>query len=589
MLSTKLYRTRLAASLCAALCLLASARAQDPSAPAKNQDPNAPAKNDEEVVRISTQLVQTDVMVFDGSGKFVDGLKPEQFELRVDGKPQQVVFFDRVKAGTVNEDAQIAAARGVGGGNGTAGGGGGVVPLDRGRTVVFFVDDLHLSATSVVNIRKTLLRFVDEEIGQNDEAAIISASGQVGFLQQLTDNKSVLRAATARLNTRPYSTRDGQSPVMSEVHAAAVERNDPSVVDYFVDYMLRDNPFMKRENAEMMVQTRARSILQQSNAVARNTLYTLESVVRGFTPLQGRKVLFFISDGFLVDDGDTLLRDRMRLIADAASRAGVVIYSLDAQGLRTGQPDAASEGGFDPTGRLSQSNMSEVSMMQSPLFTLAAETGGRALVNTNALGRVVSGALKETALYYLLAWKPDARAAGSGTPKYQRIEVGVRGRPDLRVIVRRGFYNTPPPDAPPMRAAAGKKKKADKKSDAAQKPDVEPQAQQIPAAERELLAALRAPLPRAALPTSLAVGFIQAEKAGGALLTASIELESSALTFEQGEKRRADFELLGAVVDDRGKTIVRFGRKLNLSPNPTIPESQQHVVYSFQIPLPPGL
>jgi VWFA-related protein len=577
MLSTKLSRTRLAASLCAALCLLAHARAQDPT---------ATAPNDEEVVRISTELVQTDVMVFDGSGKFVDGLKPEQFELRVDGRPQQVVFFDRVKAGTVNEDAQIAAARGTGGGAA----GGGVVPLDRGRTVVFFVDDLHLSATSVANIRKTLLRFVDEEIGQNDEAAVIAASGQVGFLQQLTDNKSVLRAATARINTRPYSTRDGQNPVMTEVHAAAVERNDPSVLDYFVDYLLRDNPYLKREFAESMVQARARTILQQSNSVALNTLYTLESVVRGFTPLQGRKILFFISDGFLVDDGDTLLRDRMRLIADAAARAGVVIYSLDAQGLRTGQPDASSDAGFDPTGRLAQTNLNEISTMQSPLFTLAAETGGRALVNTNALGRVVSGALKETALYYLLAWKPDGGAsAAGGSPKYQRIEVGVRGRPDLRVIVRRGFYNTPPPDAPPMRAAdAGKKKKADKKPDAEKTTAAEPNARQIPAAERELLAALRSPLPRAALPTSLAVGFVQSDKAG-AVLTASVELEPSALTFEQGAKRRADFELLGAVVDDRGKTIARFGQKLNVSPNPTVPEAQQHVVYSFQIPLAPGL
>jgi hypothetical protein len=352
---------------------------------------------------------------------------------------------------------------------------------------------------------------------------------------------------------------------------------------------MRENPMMRREMAESMVEARARVIIQQSDAVSLNTLYTLQSVVRGFGPLPGRKILFFISDGFLVEDGNTTLRDRLRLISDAAARAGVVIYSLDAQGLRTAMPDASTGSNFDPAGRLAQADMSEISSMQSPLYTLAAETGGRALVNTNALGRVVSGALKETALYYLLAWKPDKGASGGGAPKYQRIEVGVHGRPDLRVIVRRGFYNTPPPDAPPPRVDAGKKKKADKRPDADKKPDAEPEARQIPAAERELLAALRAPLPRAALPTSLAVGFIQAEKPGAAVLTASIELEPSALTFEQGEKRRADFELLGAVVDDSGKTIVRFGRKLNLSPNPTLPESQQHVVYSFQIPLPPGL
>src|SRR4051812_3958163 len=195
MLSRRICRPRLAHALFAALCLLAPASAQQTDTP-------APVKDDEEVVRISTELVQTDVMVFDKEGKFVDGLKPEQFELRVDGKPQQVVFFERVKAGTVNEDAQIAAARGGAGG---ALAGGAAVPLDRGRTLVFFVDDLHLSPTSAITIRKTIQRFIDEELGQNDEAAVVSASGLVGFLSQLTDNKAVLRAAVERINTRPYA------------------------------------------------------------------------------------------------------------------------------------------------------------------------------------------------------------------------------------------------------------------------------------------------------------------------------------------------------------------------------------------------
>ena len=65
---------------------------------------------DADVVRIDTELVQTGVMVFDKEGRFVDGLTPEQFELRVDGKPVKLSFFDRVKAGTRSEEKQIAAA-----------------------------------------------------------------------------------------------------------------------------------------------------------------------------------------------------------------------------------------------------------------------------------------------------------------------------------------------------------------------------------------------------------------------------------------------------------------------------------------------
>ena len=106
MLSFATSHKRLFLSLLASLCLFPHARAQ-------GQQP-APKQDEEDVVRVNTELVQTDVMVFDRSGKFVDGLKPEQFELLVDGKPQQISFFERVKAGTVDEDAQLAAARGGG-------------------------------------------------------------------------------------------------------------------------------------------------------------------------------------------------------------------------------------------------------------------------------------------------------------------------------------------------------------------------------------------------------------------------------------------------------------------------------------------
>src|SRR5438128_6829363 len=106
-----------------------------------------PPGQDVEVIRINASLVQTDVMVFDKQGGFVDGLKRDQFALKIDGKPRPIAFFDRVTAGSRNEEAQLAAARGhaITGGADNAG----PVPLDRGRTVFFFIDDLHLSVSSM--------------------------------------------------------------------------------------------------------------------------------------------------------------------------------------------------------------------------------------------------------------------------------------------------------------------------------------------------------------------------------------------------------------------------------------------------------
>src|SRR5690349_24330950 len=90
----------------------------------------------DDVVRVTTDLVQTDFMVFDKQGNFVDGLKRDQFLFKVEGKPRDVSFFDRITAGSRSEEAQLAAARGA-----AIPGGPAPVPLDRGRTVIFFVDD----------------------------------------------------------------------------------------------------------------------------------------------------------------------------------------------------------------------------------------------------------------------------------------------------------------------------------------------------------------------------------------------------------------------------------------------------------------
>ena len=68
-------------------------------------------------------------MVFDKQGRFIDELKREQFVLKVDGKPREISFFELIKAGSSNEEAQLAAARGV------ASNAGAPAPMDRGRLV----------------------------------------------------------------------------------------------------------------------------------------------------------------------------------------------------------------------------------------------------------------------------------------------------------------------------------------------------------------------------------------------------------------------------------------------------------------------
>src|SRR6185503_19624580 len=134
-------------------------------------------KPKDDVVRVYTELVQTDVMVFDKQGKFVNNLTAKDFELRVDGKPRTIQGFEQIAAGS-DEESQLAAARGTTTINLKR-----PVPLDRGRIVL----------QGLVAARKVINQFLDKEMGQNDQAAITSATGQIGFLQQLTTDRMILR------------------------------------------------------------------------------------------------------------------------------------------------------------------------------------------------------------------------------------------------------------------------------------------------------------------------------------------------------------------------------------------------------------
>src|SRR2546426_9044414 len=240
-----LFKRQIEISVTTVVALLALAA---PALGQTGQNPK-PAQPDD-VVRVYSALVQTDVMVFDKEGHFVNGLKREAFELRIDGKPRPVEFFERITAGTSDEEVQLSAARGLPSSAATS-----VrpVPLDRGRAIFFYVDDFHLSPGSLPVTQKLLLHFIEQDMGQNDEAAITSASGQIGFLQQLSDNKAVLRAALQRLAFRSYSVGDLERPTMSEYQALLIDQRNRDVIDYFVQEILMNYPGISREVAESMV------------------------------------------------------------------------------------------------------------------------------------------------------------------------------------------------------------------------------------------------------------------------------------------------------------------------------------------------
>jgi VWFA-related protein len=536
---------------------------------AQNPEPQQ-SKPPDDVVRVFTELVQTDVMVFDKRGHFVDGLTRDNFEIKIDGQARPIEFFEQIKAGTRDEELQLAAARGIanpGNPKSTR-----VVPLDRGRTVFFYVDDFHLDPSGFAATKKIISDFIDKEMGQNDQAAISSATGQIGFLQQLMNDRTVLRMALDRISTRSYTVTDMDQPAMSEYEAMLIDNNNLDVFEYFLEETIRVNGRgFSREMAAGIVRNRSQTILSQAALFNSNTLNGLERLVRNATDLPGRKLVFFVSNGFFIHNrrGDAITR--LQRITSAAAKSGVVIYSIDARGLTTGKSDLGIDRPLDLDGTLSRSTHGESYAMQDGLNALARDTGGRPIFNSNDFRPGLSGALKETSVYYLLAWKPDPNTQKAG--RFRNIQVNVVGRPDLTVRVRKGFYEVEP------RAATAEVKKTASPDEASK------------TLALKLREAIAAPYPKMGVPITVGINYYDSP-GKGATLSASVQIPGEFMTFGPRDgKTQAVIDVTGVFFDDKGQAKADFFERLvTTAPSPEEAKSYRgDITYTYPANLLPGL
>ena len=520
-------------------------------------------------VRATVNLVQTDVMVFDRQERFVPGLKQEQFELQVDGKRQTVSFCEQVASGSGKDGASWNLKTGAsdlpvrleaGGSN-------------LGRRLIFFVDDWHISADSLARTRAALNHLIDDTFGVSDSAGIFPASGTTGFLQQLTGSRGVLRAAVDKMTFFNAPIVDKEQVPMNEVQALQIEQNNTEVINYFIDAVIASQPkgrTVGRSLVERIVRRRAAALAAQATETADRTLSSLARVLRVFAPMPGRKILFFLSDGFVLQTETSDMGSKIREVTDLAARAGVVIYSLDTRGLIVGGPDAANPVRPDASGRLARNAVSEITSVQDALNALAADTGGTFLKNTNALDAAIAKTMEEIAQYYLLGWYLDRDMLEPG--KYRSIQVGVKGRPDLKVRVRQAKVDL-------VQLAVQGQTGAIMASPAMTNPS------------QALLQLLRSPLPVGVLPISFYAGYALRSERGFclalALQTVIEDVKGGAVG--PGEERRID--LAGIVSNMEGETVTSFSDNLTVpAPEANLPEvGGREWIYSGSIPVKPGI
>lgn len=532
------------------------------------QQPGAkpPAEQVDDVVRVNTELVQSDVTVVDKQGHFVDGLQAAQFELRVNGKPQPVSFFEQVTTGSAAEEKQLSAVRAQTTSSATvdkekpkA-----INPTDRGRVIFFFVDDRHLTLENVTRTRQGLSQFIDNEMLQNDLVAIVCTSGRVGFLQQLTNNKAVLREAVTRLtDQRKTEAYAGKVPI-SEYDADQVAlAHNRELFNYLVEATAAEFQ-MDPSLAVNMVRNRVAQVEAQGRGATTDTLTVLESLMHSSAALPGRKIVFFISGGFVTDPRGSSVEDQLHRVTKAAAEVGAVIYTMDARGTFVNTYTDASTNPYpDFTGHVSRNVFAEGQATQESLHTLADDTGGRAFLGSNSFADGFRQGLTESSNYYLLAWRP---AREEDRSVKARFTVAVKGRPELKVRIRRGFLLSGDPD--PATVKTGKILKAG----SASTPD------------SELLGALGSLYPVRSLPISFLSSYTNTP-GKGITLTTAMKID---LTAFDPVSQKDDIDVMGVAIDDRG-LIFSFKQKVNINPEAMIQAGQHSIQWKKDLLIRPGL
>jgi VWFA-related protein len=366
------------------------------------------------VIRVTVDLVQVDAVVTDSQGRHVTGLKPEDFEILEDGKPQKITHFSYVPGTAMpgglppvnparqrptgkTPEAIPPPARAL-------------RPKEVRRTIVLIADDLGLSSDDIPNVRKAMKSFVDRQMQAGDLASIMTTSGGMGAMQQLTSDKSQLYAAIGAIRYVPGRT--------------GLTWYEP------VNCCSADREFQNEANA------RLKAVRNPAKAV--DTLGAVAYAIQGLREMPGRKAIALFSDGSLSAGG----------IVEQANRASVVIYTLDPRGLASFFLTAVDvcQGCLPRVWEAKR--QADYHGSQRSLDQMAQGTGGIFFHDDNDLSQGLAKALDDMSSYYLIGYQPQSADFDQvrGLPKFHKTDVKVL-RAGLQVRSRNGFVGVPDPPA----------------------------------------------------------------------------------------------------------------------------------------------
>ncbi|HTQ84980.1 MAG TPA: VWA domain-containing protein [Candidatus Solibacter sp.] len=495
---------------------------------AQQQRPQAPRRSGFRF-RVTTSLVLVNVVVRDRQGNLVRGMTQNDFELFEDGKPQTIADF-----GFEDTDAIALEAQNAPGASGVAGAPPPPPPdpqsteeMRNRRIIILFFDFTAMDPEQIDRSVTAAKRFVDKQMAPADLVGLVSLASSMRLDLDLTADRQRIQKVLDG-----YTSGQGQGFDPGDTGSAegAAETGGSFTADD-TDYNVF-NTDRKLEALESLMQTlggiqQKKSIIYFSNGISRSGIEN-QAALRGATAM--------------------------------ATKTNCSIYPVDIRGLAAlpagGEAQSASLHGVSAyNGQASINQFESNASSQETLSTLAADTGGKAFLDSNDFGLVFQRVQKDTSAYYVLGFY-STNPAQDG--KYRRLQVRVK-RSDVKIDFRLGYYA--PRDFQHFRQEDREKQMADE---------------------------LGSDLPETDVPFYLGAAYFRLD-GGRYFIPVSLVIPGSQIPFTQDQdKDKASVDIIGVVRDATGVPFgsVRDTVKLNLDASQQV--RRKNVQYNTGFILPHG-
>ncbi len=393
-----------------------------------------PAPDQQLTFPAGIEQVTVDVVVTDKKGVPLTDLTEKELVVSEDGKPQTIVSFEAISVPAAPAAKPAPKPRVS---TNTA------PEQTRGRTFVILFDDVHLTPQQALPAKAAVAEFLKSGVREGDRVALIASGGGAWWSTRMEAGRDELLALVKRLDgrlipdisqdrmsdweaMRIHTFRDGQviSRVSRRFEQYGVSQQMMQNQDAATRVGGQENPYVTGRAADVYFQ-----------ATSRNRI-TLEAVERALSALiatKGRKSLILVSEGFIYDPN----LDEFKRVVEAARRSNAAIYFLNARGLE-GMP-VYMTAQFGPA--LPEQDVgfafTETYEAAEGADSVAADSGGFSVRNTNDLASGIKRIADENRTYYLVGYNPTNTARDG---KFRKISVKVPGRKGIEVRARKGYY-----------------------------------------------------------------------------------------------------------------------------------------------------